>query len=180
MGEDKLTLAEYQALPDDGRCIDELSRGHLVREPRPGDQHGEIVSELFFLLRSYTNHWPVGRVTVEGGFLLGSNPPTVRGPDIAFVRSARLGTEKNASFFIGAPDLAIEVVSPSNRPGELLAKISEFLDAGTQIVWVVYPATRTVVEHAADGSIRIFNAEDTLSAPALLPGFEAPVEQIFA
>lgn len=132
MTERRLTLEEYEALPDEGLYIDELSRGYLVREP-----------------------------------------------DIAFVRRERLGSRKNASFFPGAPDIAIEVVSPSIRAGEILQKVSELLDAGTHIVWVVYPATHTVAEHSAGGGIRILNPEETLSAPHLLPGFEIPVARMF-
>jgi Uma2 family endonuclease len=174
-----MTLQEYEALPRDDLYIDEVSRGVLVREPRPGQQHGEIVAELTYLLRAYLETHPVGRIITEGGFLLTAAPLTLRGPDVAFIRAERLAAEKNPRFFRGAPDLAIEVVSPSNRGGELLQKIGELLDAGTQIAWVVYPATHTVAEHTAAGDVRVWHADDVLTAPDLLPGFELRVGRIF-
>jgi Uma2 family endonuclease len=91
----------------------------------------------------------------------------------------RVPGELSASFFDGAPDLAIEVVSPSNRPSNLLQKIAELLAAGTQRVWVVYPLTRTVAEHTSEGDLRIYNAEEVLTAPDLLPGFMLPVARVF-
>lgn len=151
----------------------------LVREPRPGIQHGEIVATLTYLLLSYIDQHPVGRVVTEAGFLLSRNPLTLRGPDVAFIRAERVPAEKNKSFFDGAPDLAIEVVSPSNRGSELLQKVGEFLSAGSQFVWVVYPRTRTVAEYTQDGEVRIFGPDDVLGAPTLLPGFELPVSRIF-
>lgn len=174
-----ITLEEYQSLPNDVFYIDEVSHGTLVREPRPGNQHGEIVAELTFALRLYLEHHPIGRVVTEGGFLLSRSPLTVRGPDVAFIRTQRVPAEKNPSFFEGAPDLAIEVVSPSNRGGELLQKVAEFLEAGTQTAWVVYPKTRSVAEHQTDGGIRIYGVDDVLTAPDLLPGFQLAVARIF-
>lgn len=174
-----MTLAEYEALPADDAYIDEVSRGVLVREPRPGQQHGEIVAELTYLLRACLETHPVGRIVTEGGFLLSTAPLTLRGPDIAFLRAERVPAEKNPRFFRGAPDLVIEVVSPSNRGGELLQKIGEFLDAGTQIAWIVYPATQTVAQHTAAGEVRVFHANDVLTVPQLLPEFELSVARIF-
>jgi Uma2 family endonuclease len=174
-----LTLEEYESLPNDHLYIDEVSRGMLVREPRPGHQHGHIVAELTFLLRSWLEHNAAGQVITEGGFLLRRTPLTLRGPDVAFIRAERVPAQTNPSFFDGAPDLAIEVVSPSNRAGELLQKIGEFMAAGTATVWVVYPETCTVVEHTSDGVPRIFSGEDVLSAPELLPRFELRVARIF-
>lgn len=172
-----LTLEEYLALPVDDLYVDEVSRGRLVREPRPGHLHGRIVARLTHLLCCYLDEAPVGQVITEGGFLLSRTPVTVRGPDIAFVRNDRM--QETVSFFNGAPDLAVEVVSPSNKPGELLQKVGEFLAAGTSVAWVVYPDTRTVVEHNADGRLRILNAEELLTAPTLLPGLQIPISRIF-
>ena len=175
--DDLLTLEEYLTLPDDDLYIDELSRGRLVREPRPGNTHGQIVAEITYLLRSYLEHSSVGRVITEAGFLLSPSPLTIRGPDVAFVRNERL--QSTTSFFEGGPDLAIEVVSPSNRPGELLQKVGEFLSGGTEVVWVVYPQPRTVVEHTLAGATRVLSEEDVLSAPEILPGFELRVRRLF-
>jgi Uma2 family endonuclease len=177
IADDSLSLEEYLTLPNDDLYIDEVSQGRLVREPRPGQQHGMIVSELTYLLRSFLEESQLGVVITEGGFILNRSPLTVRGPDVAFVRNERL--QPTVSFFEGAPDIAIEVVSPSNRPGELLQKVGEFLVAETQIVWVVYPDTKTIVEHTVAGDLRILNIDDVLDAPALLPGFAVALKRIF-
>lgn len=174
-----ITLEEYENLPNDDLYIDEVSRGLLVREPRPGTQHAEIVTELSYALRRHLDEHPVGRVLTECGFLLSRNPLTIRGPDVAFIRAERVPATKNPSFFDGAPDLAIEVVSPSNRGGELLQKVGEFLVAGTLLAWVVYPKTNTVAEHTRAGEVRIYGANDVLTAPALLSEFELVVSRIF-
>lgn len=172
-----LSLEEYLALPDDDLYFDDVSRGRLVREPRPGNVHGSVVAEITYLLRAYLEHTSSGRIFTECGFVLNRSPLTIRGPDVAFVRTERL--QSTASLFDGAPDIAIEVVAPSNRAGELLQKVGEFLSADTQIVWVVYPETETVVEHRLDGSLRILSSDDVLIAPDLLPGFELRIGRIF-
>lgn len=143
-----LTLAEYQALPDDDGYRDELSRGYLIREPQPGAEHGHLVARLTHMLMTYVDAHPgCGRAFTECGFLLQEDPVTLRGPDVAFVSAARIGAKHVGGFFRGAPDLAIEVLLPSNRPGEILQKVAEFLEAGTSVVWVVDPRSRSVVIH---------------------------------
>ncbi|MGQ0815177.1 MAG: Uma2 family endonuclease [Gemmatimonadota bacterium] len=175
--EQLLTLEEYQALPDDGRYIDEVSRGRLVREPRPAYRHGRIVMRIGQLLLNYVDAHPgAGRVVAESGFVLEDVPLTLRGPDVAFIRADR--AEPAKGFFRGAPDIAIEVVSPSNTAAELQEKVLEFLDAGTSLVWVVYPDTRTVVEHRSASDISLLRASDGLTTP-LLPGFQIPVSALF-
>jgi Uma2 family endonuclease len=91
----------------------------------------------------------------------------------------RIPSDDIEGFFHGAPDIAIEVVSPSNRPGELLSKVAEFLDAGAQSVWVVYPRTQTVVIHDSEGEIFFYDTKSTITSPAVLPNFELPVEGLF-
>ncbi|MGQ0562643.1 MAG: Uma2 family endonuclease [Gemmatimonadota bacterium] len=174
-----ITLEEYSALPDDDWYIDEVSYGRLVREPRPGSQHGQIVTMVAHLLCMYVDDHPIGRVYTESGFVLNRTPLVLRGPDVAFVRAERVPAENKPGFFDGAPDLAIEVVSPPNRSGELLQKIGEFLEAGTQLAWIVYPTTRTVAEHSAKGEPRMYGPDEVLTAPALLPGFELKVARLF-
>jgi Uma2 family endonuclease len=179
MPNDAITLDQYVALPSDDRFIDEVSRGRLVREPRPGFEHGIVVTRLCLLLARYFERHPIGRVIVESGFVLASAPLAIRGPDVAVILNHRIPSDDIKGFFHGAPDIAIEVVSPSNRPGELLSKVAEFLEAGAQSVWVVYPRTQTVVIHDSDGEIFFYDTESTITSPAVLPNFELPVERIF-
>lgn len=173
-----ITLEEFLNLPDDG-YRDEVSRGHLVREPQPGDQHGAITVEMVTILNNWLKEHPIGKLRTHSGFRLSRTPLTIRGPDIAFIRRQRLDTVLESPFFEGAPDLAIEIVSPSNTASDLQEKIAEYMEAGTYAVWVIYPRTRSVVVHDANGEIRMLSRRDTLTAPELLPGFEFPVERIF-
>ena len=179
MPNDLMTLEQYMALPADERFIDEVSRGQLVREPRPGFEHGFLVARLCTLFARYLERQPIAQIIAEAGFVLASTPLAIRGPDVAIVRNERLHDERVAGFLRGAPDIAIEVVSPSNRPGELLTKVAEFLEAGTQAVWVVYPRTRTVIVHDAGGDVSFYDADSVVIA-AILPGFELAVREIFA
>jgi Uma2 family endonuclease len=110
-GIDGMTLEQYLALPDEG-FRDEVSRGRLVREPQPNDRYGEVSVEIVVVLSEYLKSHPVGRLRVASGFQLSREPLTVRGPDVAFIRNERLADMKAEPFFEGAPDLAIEVVSP--------------------------------------------------------------------
>lgn len=173
-----ITLDEFLALPEDG-YRDEVSRGRLVREPQPSDQHGKISVKLVTMLHDWLKEHPAGELRTHSGFRLTRMPLTIRGPDVAFIRHERLGTDLESPFFEGAPDLAIEIVSPANTASELQEKIGEYIDAGAHIVWVVYPKTRSVVVHEANGGIRMLSSGDTLTATALLPGFELRVERIF-
>lgn len=176
-----LTLAEYEALPDDDLYFDEVSRGYLVREPRPGSAHGRMVVRLTYRLQQYVEQRPeVGQVYAEAGFVLAEQPLTVRGPDVAFVSAERAQHGYVPGIFHGAPDLAIEVVSPSNRAGELLHKVSEFLEAGTTVVWVIDPATEIVIVHDQSGTPRVLRTPERLEAEQLLPGFSLDLATLFA
>ncbi|HUF51072.1 MAG TPA: Uma2 family endonuclease [Longimicrobiales bacterium] len=176
-----LTVEQYEALPDDDRYFDEVSRGYLVREPKPGDAHGRLVTLVSYRLMQYVEQHPGhGRVYTEAGFVLVEQPLTVRGPDVAFVRAERVPSGYSPGMFRGAPDLAIEIVSPGNRPGELLHKISEFLEAGTAIVWVIDPAQETAVVHDQSGMPRVLRSGDRLDGGALLPGLSWDLDRLFA
>ena len=177
----QLTLEEYESLPEDDLYRDELSRGYLIREPQPGSQHGLLVTRVAYELMLYVQAHPeCGRVYSSAGFLLRQNPPTVRGPDVAFVRAERIPPRGTPGFFRGAPDLAIEILSPSNRPGEVLHKVSEFLDAGTELVWVLDPKTRCVVVHRQTVLPEVLTADEQLEGGELMPGLVLNVASLFA
>lgn len=178
-GDQLITLEQYEVLPESDYYIEELSRGVLVREPRPGDEHGAIVPRIIIRLGAYLSAHPeVGELRSESGFLLSTQPATVRGPDVAVVLAKNLPLIKPRSFFVGAPDIAIEVISPGNTASDIQRKVLEFIEAGTAVVWVVYPATATVVEHLSDGSITLLNGGDILETP-LMPGFALRVSELF-
>jgi len=117
----------------------------------------------------------------ETGFLLTRQPDTVRAPDIAFIAQQRVPKTGVWQGFIPlAPDLAVEVVSPSDRVYEVDEKVQDWLDNGTRLVWVVNPRTRTVTVNRAGSQPKILTASDELTGDDVVPGFTCPVREIFA
>ncbi|MGI0150302.1 MAG: Uma2 family endonuclease, partial [Thermoplasmata archaeon] len=140
-----LTAEEFYRLPDIGRP-QELIEGFVVSEPVPAFRHGAVLVRMSSLLDSYVRSQGLGIVLAgDAGFVLSRRPDTVRGPDVAFISKERLreiGSPR--TYFEGAPDLAIEVLSPGNRPGDVRSKVADYLAAGTRLVWCVDPAKRRV------------------------------------
>ena len=161
-----------------GRC--ELVRGELHTMIPPGFEHGRIALNLGAAIATYVKAHRLGAaVAAETGFLISRDPDTVRAPDVAFVRASRAPTPSRG-YYPGAPDLAVEVLSPDDRPGYVREKVAEWLEAGAQAVWVVDPRTRMVTVHAPDGEPRVLGERDTLPGGEVLPGFRVAVADIFA
>ncbi|NJO81903.1 MAG: Uma2 family endonuclease [Blastochloris sp.] len=174
-----LTAAAFWALPDDGTRR-ELVRGEVLITMPPGGKHGTIAANLSALLLMWAKSGNHGVVSVEAGFLLAHDPDVLRGPDISFVRSERIPpTGVPEAFWEQAPDLAIEIVSPSETAEIVREKVRDFLAAGTPSVWVIYPRTREVLVHRPDGSIHVRTEADRLDDPAILPGFQCQVQELF-
>lgn len=111
---------------------------------------------------------------------LSTDEEIVRVPDVAFVSSARVPPEGLTDrFWELAPDLALEVVSPSNTVSAMQRKALEYLDAGTRLVWVVDPAERTVTVHRSRDDIRIVSGAEALDGEDVLPGFRLPLGKLF-
>jgi len=172
------TADELLRAGDIGRC--ELIAGKLEMMLLPGFEHGRITMKLATPLAQHAESRRLGTVVAaETGFWLSRDPDTVRAPDIAFVRAART-PETERGYFPGPPDLAVEVLSPNDRPGYVREKIAEWLEAGALVVWVVDPRERTVTVHEAGKHPSVLGDTDTLSGGDLLPGFELAVSEIFA
>jgi Uma2 family endonuclease len=160
-----------------GRC--ELVRGELHMMSPAGFDHGRIAAVLCAQVWAFVRLRGLGVVTgAETGFFIQRNPDTVRAPDVGFVAARRVPPGPAPGFFEGAPDLAVEVVSPGDRASELLAKVQDWLDAGCQIVWVVDPAKRTVAVHRPDAQPARLGPADELTAEDLLPGLRLRVEEV--
>ena len=108
----------------------------VAREPA-GLRHGRIALDVGRRLADHVDTNRPGRVYVESGCKLASNPDTVRGPDIAFLSRARLPEPEPVGYPALAPDLVVEILSPRDRPGELLGEVADCLSAGTRLVWVI-------------------------------------------
>jgi Uma2 family endonuclease len=160
----------------------ELVRGRLIVHEPPGGRHGYVTANLAFRLNQHIDLTGAGAVFVgDVGFTLHRDPDTVRGPDVAFVRKDRLppGPIPN-SYLEFAPDLVVEVVSHHDRPGELLAKVGEWLDAGARLVWVIDPERRLARVYRADGTEHILKETDRLLGEDVLPGFSCTLASILA
>lgn len=174
----RITAEELLAMPQDQPC--ELIAGEIVMLAHAGYQHGKIAATIGFLLQSDVTKYPRGSVVYAGtGFLISRNPDTVRAPDVAFVRRDRQ-PESPEGFFPGAPDLAVEVISPTDRLANVNEKARAWLAAGTPLVWVVWPDTRSVVIHRSGQPSRILHAQDTITGEEVLPGFECAVAEFFS
>src|SRR5258708_5458512 len=135
-----MTADELLAMPDDGRRY-ELVKGELLMAAPPGSEHGEITMNLAAPLHRYAKSKNLGVVyATETGFKLETDPDTVRAPDIAFVRQGLLDQSgRIPGYLSGAPDLVVEVLSPSDTFGKVEAKVTQWLEAGARMVWVVSP-----------------------------------------
>lgn len=154
----------------------ELVRGVLVVREPAGLPHGRITLNLARRLADHveTNH--LGQIYVgDTGFTLARGPDTVRAPDIAFIRQERIPTPEPAGFPDMSPDLAVEVLSPGDRPGEVLRKIADWLNAGMMLVWVIDPERRLARIYQLDGTEAVISAGAALRGEEVLPGFVCPL-----
>lgn len=146
-----------------------------------GFEHGRIVMCISLPLASFVKERSLGVVTgAETGFQIARDPDTVRAPDVGFVRAQRVSGPPTKGFFSGAPDLAVEVLSPNDRASELLAKVQNWLGAGCLAVWVIDPATHTVTVYGCPNEMTVYGPSDELTGGEVLPGFKLPVAEIFA
>jgi Uma2 family endonuclease len=172
-----LTLEQFERLPDDG-MRHELDEGDLISMPPPLGRHGKISVKISFLLTGFVDPRSLGDVFVESGFRL--NHDTVRSPDVSFIRAERVRTMDPDRRFEGGPDLAVEVISPSETASDIAHKVSQYLRTGVQVVWVVYPRDSSIHVFESSGAARVLGSGDLLEAPTVLPGFSVRVSQIFA
>ena len=165
-----VTADELQRM---GREDLELVRGELVPVMTPaGEQHGALAAFLTMEIGTFARAHDLGRVYVEVGYRLFSDPDTVRGPDVSFVSRKREATTRRRDGFIrGAPDLAIEIASSDKPMTQLTAKAAEYLEAGTRLVWVVDAEQRDARVYRVDGSEVLLGPENALEGEDVLPGF---------
>jgi Uma2 family endonuclease len=174
-----ITAEELEAMGDIGRC--ELIRGEIVHMTPAGAEHGDVGGEAFHWVKAFVKEHRLGKVySADTGFVIARDPDTVRAPDVAFVRAQRIPPHPVRGFFPGAPDLAVEVVSPSDRLSEVAAKVDEWLSAGTQSVWVVDPANRSVEVYRQGNQVLRYRAGDELRDEPALPGFAMKIADLFA
>lgn len=159
----------------------ELIEGVVAMMSPAGSIHGDLALNLGARIRIYAEDHDLGRsFAAETGFLLETSPDTVRAPDASFVRTERLPAEGlPKSYFPGAPDLAVEVVSPNDRASDVQEKVQDWLRHGTLLVWVVEPASETVIVYRADGSATVLQKGDVVDGEDVLPGFSYSLDRLF-
>ncbi len=157
----------------------ELVKGVIVEMSPTGDVHSVVAAQLVRLIGNYVDAHDLGEVAgTDGGFLLATNPDIVRAPDVAFISKDRL-VPMTGRYYTIAPDLAVEVMSPGDTASEIRDKVIEYFQAGTRLVWVVYPRSQVVDVYAAADRVTILNIEGVLSGGDVLPGFTLPVRDVF-
>ncbi|MDE2775516.1 MAG: Uma2 family endonuclease [Chloroflexota bacterium] len=171
---------EYVEQIDDR--IVELVEGVIVDMSRPGGEHGEILSLIHAKIAVHVYENDLGRLVIgDTGFLLErreDGKDTVRGLDLAFISNTTSSERLSTGWITFAPDLAVEVISPGNKASDIEKKIEQLLEAGTTLIWIVYPDLQRIVVHTIDGMFKL-KESDLLTGGDVLPGFEIRVADIF-
>jgi Uma2 family endonuclease len=159
----------------------ELVAGELRVMSPAGWRHGAIVGNLQTIVGSFIRQKSLGIVFgAETGFQLGADPDTVRAPDFAFIAKRRVPKRlPKASYWPGAPDLAVEILSPSDRTGDVDEKITQWLTGGAQAVWVVEPKLQTVTIYQPGKRAQIRSIGETLVGDPVVPGFSCAIDELF-
>jgi Uma2 family endonuclease len=151
----------------------------VVREPRAAYSHAALHSAIVSRIRDHVQAGGLGKVLTEGGFLLREEPLTVLGPDIAFISRDRVPDDASSVVHPRfAPDLVVEIISVGDRAARLQQKLLEYLDAGTRLVWFVYPGTGSVMVFDAEARVLLLREQAVLDGGDVLPGFRITVAQL--
>lgn len=178
IAEKLVTAEEFEEMVDDRRT--ELVRGRIIELTPPMPKHGRIVFAIARIVGRFIEDHDLGRWFGEAGVITERDPDSVRAPDAAFISYARLPRDADDGRYSPvSPDIAFEVISPSDRWVDVLDKVAEYLRAGTLVVCVVVPSMRTVQLHRADGDPVTLNESDTFELQDILPGFRCHVADFF-
>jgi Uma2 family endonuclease len=183
VSEKLITADEFLQMEfEDGKRY-ELVNGRLEEMPMSGGEASQIGMWFGSLIVQHVRKHDLGHVTgADGGYILTTNPDTTRYPDVGFISKVRL-PKMTAKFIPFAPDLAVEVISPSDHLKDVQKKAKEYLSYGTKVVWVLDPEEQTVAIHtlidAETVAIRTLNINGVLDGGEVLPGFSIDVKEIF-
>lgn len=179
-----LTAEEFYELstrPENRNKWLELVGGEVIELPGPTRPHGAvaamIIAHLVFYAMAHRRFYVTGN---DSGVILARGPDTVRGPDVAVYDDATRFRDLHPKYGEVVPLLAVEVISPSDRPGQVARKVKEYLDAGVNIVWAVYPDEYTIIIHRRGQEPAICGFADDITGEEVLPDFRCPLARIFA
>ena len=176
-----LTADEFWQLPEQPDVREELVDGEVVELPGAGGFHATLLLHIFDLLRQHVFDNDLGLVYPDGlTYRLASSPDILRIPDISFIASTRIPDDWPPLGYVETtPGLVVEIVSPGNSAADLHRRTRDFIAAGTDIVWIVWPEDRSVTEHRGSLDAREFHFGDTLDGGDVLPGFSVQVADLF-
>ncbi len=175
------TITDLWALADSNMSY-ELVRGELLAMSPASPVQGRYASRLNVALGGYVEEHELGEAYVsEPGFKLELGPEqTVRSPDLAFVSEERIPSpDEESGFWALAPDLAVEIISPSETAQMVQDKVQDYLLAGVRLIWLVYPKSKTVVEYKSATEIRHLGINDNFEGHDVIPGFRYSLKRLF-
>jgi len=180
--DDLWELSQHQDDDDEPKRY-ELDEGELIVMAPAGDKHGLLAAEAIIRIGSFVKEHKLGKVTAaETGFVLWTNAKTgrsvVRAPDVGFIATARL-VPQTGKFFPIPPDLAVEIVSPSDSATQIRRKVRQYVKAGTRMIIVIYPDEQIVDVYQPDQPTLNYGIDDTLDGGAVLPGFQLAIRALF-
>ncbi|MBI4513953.1 MAG: Uma2 family endonuclease [Gemmatimonadetes bacterium] len=174
-----LTAEDLERMSFPDKRVELVEGGLLVREPA-GFRHGVVAANLLRLVAAHVEAHGLGVVlAAETGYVLRRRPDTVRDPDVSFVRSERIPDPPPVSFAEFAPDLAAEIVSPSNTRADIEARVRDLLAAGTRLMWVFDPDPETVTIYRPGRAPEVRTAEEFLDGEDVIPGFRCRIAEVF-
>ena len=173
-----MTAEELERLSVPGKDL-QLVRGRLVVREPPSSWHGRVALRLGMRVGTYVEQHALGEVFGQDtGFKIRSNPDTVLAPDFAFIAAARAASMPRSGYVQLVPDLVAEILSSGDRPGEVLAKVADWLDVGSKLVWVIDPERFVAHVHRADGSLSQVDHQGALDGEQVLRGFTCALREI--
>jgi Uma2 family endonuclease len=177
--QDKLyTVHDLLNMLDDGKVY-ELHNGILVEVPGSRIQQAQLAAWIIYLLTAFIEQHNLGGIIMGADGTAELNEFNTRIPDVSYISRERAHKQDKHSYLDGAPDLAIEVVSPSNSAIEMQKRAGEYLSFGARLVWIVNAETRTIDVYVPHGARTVFGLEGTLDGGDVLPGLTLPVQRIF-
>lgn len=176
-----MTVEDLWELPEKSGVRLELVDGKLIESPPLGALAGMVSGHVWGLIDDFVRSKHSGLTFVGHlGFVLGRDPGRLRIPDVSFVSRDRVPADGlPEGFWPGPPDLAVEIVSPHDRAEDVRAKVSNYLDAGTRTVWVLWPRDQSVTVYQAGGQVKDLGPRDELDGGDVLPGFRVQVADLF-
>jgi Uma2 family endonuclease len=174
-----LTLEDFTRLPADG-ARHEINAGELITLPPAKSLHSRIARSIFLAIQAVLDKHGLYEAFAEAGYILAHHPLTIRQPDVSMLSKERIRSTAGDNYFEGAPDLAVEIVSPSDSAEDLEIKVNQYLQCGAKQVWIAYPKTRKVHVFSGGKAGAILDENETLEGADLLPGFSTKVADLFA